>query len=32
MRLVGAGVAIAVLRRGEPLVESLGTLRMRAVG
>ncbi len=32
MRLVGAGVAIAVLRRGEPLVESLGALRVRAVG
>lgn len=32
LRLVGAGVAIAVLRRGEPLAESLGALRVRAVG
>ncbi len=32
MRLVGAGVAIAVLRRGVPLGEALGALRVRAVG
>ena len=31
-RLVGAGVPLAVLRHGEQLAESLGALRMRAVG
>ena len=32
MRLVGAGVGIAVVRRGEPLAEALGALRVKAVG
>ena len=31
-RLAGAGVPLAVLRHGEQLAESLGALRMRAVG
>jgi len=31
-RLAGAGVLLAVLRHGEQLAESLGALRMRAVG
>ena len=32
LRLAGAGVAIAVVRRGTPIVEALGALRVRAVG
>jgi uncharacterized protein (DUF58 family) len=32
LRLAGAGVALAVLRRGTPLPEALGSLRARAVG
>ena len=32
LRLAAAGVALAVLRRGTPLVEALGGLRARAVG
>lgn len=32
LRLVGAGVPVAVLRRGIPLEEALGALRVRAVG
>jgi uncharacterized protein (DUF58 family) len=32
LRLVAAGVALAVLRHGTPLVEALGGLRARAVG
>lgn len=32
LRLAGAGVAIAVVRSGDPLEEALGALRVRAVG
>jgi uncharacterized protein (DUF58 family) len=32
LRLAGAGVALAVLQRGTPVVEALGGLRARAVG
>ncbi len=32
LRLAGAGVALAVLRRSTPIVEALGALRAKAVG